>query len=119
MLLSNQCFLIKLNVEIFHDSVLVLRISGKLNCSEQSINLLFILQECSSPTPGPGKEWEEYQQIRVLVERIRKKQKGKRQNKFLYFILFFLIINSLAIYKHNLKRNKNVDILYSSIHINK
>ncbi|NXU04270.1 SETD3 methyltransferase, partial [Buphagus erythrorhynchus] len=31
---------------------------------------------CSSPPPGPGKEWEEYVQIRSLVEKIRKKQKG-------------------------------------------
>ncbi|XP_052549319.1 actin-histidine N-methyltransferase isoform X1 [Tympanuchus pallidicinctus] len=35
-----------------------------------------LLQKCSSPTPGPGKEWEEYVQIRSLVEKIRKKQKG-------------------------------------------
>lgn len=32
--------------------------------------------ECSGPAPGPGKEWEEYVQIRALVEKIRKKQKG-------------------------------------------
>lgn len=38
-----------------------------------------MLSECSSPTPSPGKEWEEYQQIRALVERIRKKQKGIRE----------------------------------------
>ncbi|XP_007942800.2 actin-histidine N-methyltransferase [Orycteropus afer afer] len=31
---------------------------------------------CSTPAPGPGKEWEEYVQIRSLVEKIRKKQKG-------------------------------------------
>lgn len=37
----------------------------------------FFFPECSSPTPGPGKEWEEYVQIRSLVEKIRKKQKGK------------------------------------------
>lgn len=36
-----------------------------------------LILECSSPTPGPGKEWEEYVQIRSLVEKIRKKQKGK------------------------------------------
>ena len=36
-----------------------------------------LLQKCSSPAPGPGKEWEEYRQIRALVEKIRKKQKGK------------------------------------------
>lgn len=35
-----------------------------------------LLQKCSSPAPAPGKEWEEYLQIRYLVERIRKKQKG-------------------------------------------
>ncbi|XP_058147833.1 actin-histidine N-methyltransferase isoform X2 [Dasypus novemcinctus] len=35
-----------------------------------------LLQKCSSPAPGPGKEWEEYVQIRSLVEKIRKKQKG-------------------------------------------
>uniref|UniRef100_A0A8C7LMN9 protein-histidine N-methyltransferase n=1 Tax=Oncorhynchus kisutch TaxID=8019 RepID=A0A8C7LMN9_ONCKI len=32
--------------------------------------------ECSSAAPSPGKEWEEYIQIRGLVEKIRKKQKG-------------------------------------------
>lgn len=37
----------------------------------------FFFPECSSPTPGPGKEWEEYVQIRSLVEKIRKKQKGE------------------------------------------
>ncbi|KAJ0063319.1 hypothetical protein NL108_016297, partial [Boleophthalmus pectinirostris] len=31
---------------------------------------------CSSATPAAGKEWEEYIQIRALVEKIRKKQKG-------------------------------------------
>ncbi|KAB0403929.1 hypothetical protein E2I00_004644 [Balaenoptera physalus] len=36
----------------------------------------FCVTECSSPAPGPGKEWEEYVQIRSLVEKIRKKQKG-------------------------------------------
>lgn len=36
----------------------------------------FCVAECSSPAPGPGKEWEEYVQIRSLVEKIRKKQKG-------------------------------------------
>ncbi|XP_063096917.1 actin-histidine N-methyltransferase isoform X4 [Cavia porcellus] len=35
-----------------------------------------LLQKCSSPAPSPGKEWEEYVQIRSLVEKIRKKQKG-------------------------------------------
>ncbi len=32
--------------------------------------------ECSNAAPSPGKEWEEYVQIRALVEKIRKKQKG-------------------------------------------
>uniref|UniRef100_H9GJH1 Uncharacterized protein n=1 Tax=Anolis carolinensis TaxID=28377 RepID=H9GJH1_ANOCA len=46
---------------------------------KEMLNLISeLLQKCSSPTPGPGKEWEEYQQIRALVERIRKKQKGRR-----------------------------------------
>ncbi|XP_064420919.1 actin-histidine N-methyltransferase [Latimeria chalumnae] len=35
-----------------------------------------LLQKCSSPAPAPGKEWEEYLQIRGLVEKIRKKQRG-------------------------------------------
>uniref|UniRef100_A0A8C5HEI6 protein-histidine N-methyltransferase n=1 Tax=Gouania willdenowi TaxID=441366 RepID=A0A8C5HEI6_GOUWI len=35
-----------------------------------------LLQKCSSAAPSAGKEWEEYVQIRTLVERIRKKQKG-------------------------------------------
>lgn len=35
-----------------------------------------LLQKCSSATPTAGKEWEEYTQIRGLVEKIRKKQKG-------------------------------------------
>ncbi|XP_004584591.2 actin-histidine N-methyltransferase [Ochotona princeps] len=35
-----------------------------------------LLQKCSSPAPSPGREWEEYVQIRALVEKIRKKQKG-------------------------------------------
>ncbi|XP_063295481.1 actin-histidine N-methyltransferase [Pelobates fuscus] len=35
-----------------------------------------LLQKCSNPNSIPGKEWEEYVQIRSLVDRIRKKQKG-------------------------------------------
>ncbi|XP_029973162.1 actin-histidine N-methyltransferase [Salarias fasciatus] len=35
-----------------------------------------LLQKCSSAAPSAGKEWEEYIQIRGLVEKIRKKQKG-------------------------------------------
>lgn len=33
--------------------------------------------ECSSAAPSAGKEWEEYIQIKGLVEKIRKKQKGE------------------------------------------
>ncbi|KAJ7398324.1 hypothetical protein BTVI_126185 [Pitangus sulphuratus] len=44
---------------------------------KEMLNLISeLLQKCSSPPPGPGKEWEEYVQIRSLVEKIRKKQKG-------------------------------------------
>lgn len=35
-----------------------------------------LLQKCSAAAPSAGKEWEEYVQIRGLVEKIRKKQKG-------------------------------------------
>uniref|UniRef100_A0A8C9WSB3 protein-histidine N-methyltransferase n=1 Tax=Scleropages formosus TaxID=113540 RepID=A0A8C9WSB3_SCLFO len=35
-----------------------------------------LLQKCSSAAPPPGQEWAEYIQIRSLVEKIRKKQKG-------------------------------------------
>uniref|UniRef100_A0AAY3ZVM4 protein-histidine N-methyltransferase n=1 Tax=Denticeps clupeoides TaxID=299321 RepID=A0AAY3ZVM4_9TELE len=35
-----------------------------------------LLQKCSNVAPSSGKEWEEYSQIRGLVEKIRKKQKG-------------------------------------------
>nr|DBA14522.1 TPA: hypothetical protein GDO54_005477 [Pyxicephalus adspersus] len=49
-----------------------------------------LLQKCSNPNSAPGREWEEYVQIRTLVERIRKKQKvglsilfdGKREDYF-------------------------------------
>ncbi|KAG2457577.1 actin-histidine N-methyltransferase [Polypterus senegalus] len=44
---------------------------------KEMMNLISeLLQKCSSPSPSPGKEWEEYVQIRSLVEKIRKKQKG-------------------------------------------
>uniref|UniRef100_A0A673UI73 protein-histidine N-methyltransferase n=1 Tax=Suricata suricatta TaxID=37032 RepID=A0A673UI73_SURSU len=44
---------------------------------KETLNLTSeLLQKCSSPAPSPGKEWEEYVQIRSLVEKIRKKQKG-------------------------------------------
>lgn len=33
--------------------------------------------ECSAAAPSAGKEWEEHVQIRGLVEKIRKKQKGE------------------------------------------
>ncbi|KAJ0009239.1 hypothetical protein NQD34_016654 [Periophthalmus magnuspinnatus] len=44
---------------------------------KEMMNLISeLLQKCSSATPSAGKEWEEYIQIRALVEKIRKKQKG-------------------------------------------
>uniref|UniRef100_A0A674B731 protein-histidine N-methyltransferase n=1 Tax=Salmo trutta TaxID=8032 RepID=A0A674B731_SALTR len=44
---------------------------------KEMMNLISdLLQKCSSAAPSPGKEWEEYIQIRGLVEKIRKKQKG-------------------------------------------
>uniref|UniRef100_A0A9J8BIH7 protein-histidine N-methyltransferase n=1 Tax=Cyprinus carpio carpio TaxID=630221 RepID=A0A9J8BIH7_CYPCA len=44
---------------------------------KEMMNLISeLLQKCSSTAPSPGKEWEEYIQIRALVEKIRKKQKG-------------------------------------------
>uniref|UniRef100_A0A9J8A0L9 protein-histidine N-methyltransferase n=1 Tax=Cyprinus carpio carpio TaxID=630221 RepID=A0A9J8A0L9_CYPCA len=44
---------------------------------KEMMNLISeLLQKCSSTAPSPGKEWEEYVQIRALVEKIRKKQKG-------------------------------------------
>ncbi|KAI4883121.1 hypothetical protein NFI96_017288 [Prochilodus magdalenae] len=44
---------------------------------KEMMNLISeLLQKCSSSAPSPGKEWEEYVQIRALVEKIRKKQKG-------------------------------------------
>uniref|UniRef100_A0A3B3HPY6 protein-histidine N-methyltransferase n=2 Tax=Oryzias latipes TaxID=8090 RepID=A0A3B3HPY6_ORYLA len=44
---------------------------------KEMMNLISeLLQKCSSPAPSSGKEWEEYIQIRSLVEKIRKKQKG-------------------------------------------
>ncbi|KAM4625925.1 LOW QUALITY PROTEIN: actin-histidine N-methyltransferase [Polymixia lowei] len=44
---------------------------------KEMMNLISeLLQKCSSAAPSPGKEWEEYVQIRTLVEKIRKKQKG-------------------------------------------
>ncbi|XP_074548483.1 actin-histidine N-methyltransferase isoform X2 [Halichoeres trimaculatus] len=44
---------------------------------KEMMNLISeLLQKCSSSAPSAGKEWEEYVQIRGLVEKIRKKQKG-------------------------------------------
>uniref|UniRef100_A0A3B3Z9U0 protein-histidine N-methyltransferase n=1 Tax=Periophthalmus magnuspinnatus TaxID=409849 RepID=A0A3B3Z9U0_9GOBI len=44
---------------------------------KEMMNLISeLLQKCSSAAPSAGKEWEEYIQIRALVEKIRKKQKG-------------------------------------------
>ncbi|XP_041704055.1 actin-histidine N-methyltransferase [Coregonus clupeaformis] len=44
---------------------------------KEMMNLISeLLLKCSSAAPSPGKEWEEYVQIRGLVEKIRKKQKG-------------------------------------------
>uniref|UniRef100_A0A4W3IW06 protein-histidine N-methyltransferase n=1 Tax=Callorhinchus milii TaxID=7868 RepID=A0A4W3IW06_CALMI len=45
--------------------------------TKEIMNLITeLLQKCSNPSTAPGKEWEEYVQIRGLVEKIRKKQKG-------------------------------------------
>ncbi|KAG8449133.1 hypothetical protein GDO86_015982 [Hymenochirus boettgeri] len=44
---------------------------------KEMLNLISeLLQKCSNPNSVPGKEWEEYLQIRTLVEKIQKKQKG-------------------------------------------
>ncbi|XP_051239811.1 actin-histidine N-methyltransferase isoform X3 [Dicentrarchus labrax] len=44
---------------------------------KEMMNLISeLLQKCSSAAPSTGKEWEEYIQIKGLVEKIRKKQKG-------------------------------------------
>uniref|UniRef100_A0A8C5QDX6 protein-histidine N-methyltransferase n=1 Tax=Leptobrachium leishanense TaxID=445787 RepID=A0A8C5QDX6_9ANUR len=44
---------------------------------KEMMNLISeLLQKCSNPNSIPGHEWEEYVQIRGLVDRIRKKQKG-------------------------------------------
>ncbi|XP_008320895.1 actin-histidine N-methyltransferase [Cynoglossus semilaevis] len=44
---------------------------------KEMMNLISeLLQKCSSAAPSPGKEWDENIQIRALVEKIRKKQKG-------------------------------------------
>uniref|UniRef100_A0A8C6NUG7 protein-histidine N-methyltransferase n=1 Tax=Nothobranchius furzeri TaxID=105023 RepID=A0A8C6NUG7_NOTFU len=44
---------------------------------KEMLNLISeLLQKCSGAAPSAGREWEEYVQIRGLVEKIRKKQKG-------------------------------------------
>lgn len=43
-----------------------------------------VFTECSSAAPSAGKEWEEYIQIRGLVEKIRKKQKGESVLVFVF-----------------------------------
>ncbi|XP_053330870.1 actin-histidine N-methyltransferase [Spea bombifrons] len=44
---------------------------------KEMLNLVSeLLQKCTNPNSVPGREWEEYVQIRGLVDRIRKKQKG-------------------------------------------
>uniref|UniRef100_A0A8D3DHK9 protein-histidine N-methyltransferase n=1 Tax=Scophthalmus maximus TaxID=52904 RepID=A0A8D3DHK9_SCOMX len=44
---------------------------------KEMMNLISeLLQKCSSAAPSAGKEWEEYIQIRGMVEKICKKQKG-------------------------------------------
>ncbi|XP_048829750.1 actin-histidine N-methyltransferase [Brienomyrus brachyistius] len=44
---------------------------------KEMLNLVSeLLQKCSGAAPPPGQEWAEYVQIRSLVEKIRKKQKG-------------------------------------------
>lgn len=44
---------------------------------KEFVQSLFLPPECSAAAPSAGKEWEEYVQIRGLVEKIRKKQKGQ------------------------------------------
>jgi histone-lysine N-methyltransferase SETD3 len=35
-----------------------------------------LLQKCSTPVPGPGKEWEEYMETLALVEKNTKEVKS-------------------------------------------
>lgn len=63
-------------------------ISGK-HAVVQVVYGKHVFPECSSAAPSAGKEWEEYIQIRGLVEKIRKKQKGKCMCKHTIFFLFF------------------------------
>ncbi|XP_068607984.1 actin-histidine N-methyltransferase [Brachionichthys hirsutus] len=51
--------------------------AGAVAPPKELMNLISeLLQKCSSAAPSAGREWEEYIQIRGLVEKIRKKQKG-------------------------------------------
>ncbi|XP_068194761.1 actin-histidine N-methyltransferase isoform X2 [Antennarius striatus] len=50
--------------------------SAVVSTKEMMTLISELLQKCSSAAPSAGKEWEEYVQIRGMVEKIRKKQKG-------------------------------------------
>lgn len=59
-----------------------------------------VFPECSSAAASAGKEWEEYLQIRGLVERIRKKQKGK----YMYSIM---LTHDWDLHTHPIGLNNN------------
>uniref|UniRef100_A0A3Q2YJM6 protein-histidine N-methyltransferase n=1 Tax=Hippocampus comes TaxID=109280 RepID=A0A3Q2YJM6_HIPCM len=51
--------------------------ASALPSPKEMMNLIAeLLQKCSSEAPSANEEWEEYVQIKSLVEKIRKKQKG-------------------------------------------
>uniref|UniRef100_H3CS80 protein-histidine N-methyltransferase n=1 Tax=Tetraodon nigroviridis TaxID=99883 RepID=H3CS80_TETNG len=50
--------------------------TASVSSKEMMILVSELLQKCSSAGPTAGKEWEEHLQIRGLVEKIRKKQRG-------------------------------------------
>ncbi|KAM9786546.1 actin-histidine N-methyltransferase isoform X2 [Syngnathus typhle] len=51
--------------------------ASALPSPKEMMNLIVeLLQKCSSESPSASEEWEEYIQIKSLVEKIRKKQKG-------------------------------------------
>nr|XP_057947226.1 actin-histidine N-methyltransferase-like [Doryrhamphus excisus]XP_057947228.1 actin-histidine N-methyltransferase-like [Doryrhamphus excisus] len=51
--------------------------ASALASPKEMMNLVSeLLQKCSGEAPSASEEWEEYVQIRSLVEKIRKKQKG-------------------------------------------
>uniref|UniRef100_A0A3Q2YY20 SET domain containing 3, actin histidine methyltransferase n=1 Tax=Hippocampus comes TaxID=109280 RepID=A0A3Q2YY20_HIPCM len=53
--------------------------ASALPSPKEMMNLIAeLLQKCSSEAPSANEEWEEYVQIKSLVEKIRKKQKGRR-----------------------------------------